>query len=210
MEIDARRFFMQRLIQPVNQIRTTVSFKDPWYEKNMGNVHYGTDVNQRFDKADQWGNDKVWASGEGKVLAVGSNDKWYGNYVVVRYDNCVVPRNRNEANGYDILDLVVSHFHLASTCVKAGDTVTPSTGLLGYIGSTGNSTAKHLHIEVRKHNGDNRLLSAYASTYFIKGGDWIDPYDVMYCKTSKPDCQTRIAADYVSVSDKDKTKVMLL
>lgn len=72
--------------------------------------------------------------GGGKVAEVGYDENGYGNYVVV-----------DHGNGYTSL-----YGHLQKATVKQGDTV--STGQqVGVIGSTGSSTAPHLHLRVRKN-----------------------------------------------------------
>ena len=62
-----------------------------------------------------------------------------GNYVVVEYQ-------RADGESYR-----VSYCHLTENgvAVKKGDTVNAGT-VLGYVGSTGNSTGPHLHLTVRK------------------------------------------------------------
>lgn len=72
--------------------------------------------------------------GGGKVIAVGYEDKGYGNYVEV-----------DHGNGYTSL-----YGHLQKATVKQGDTVSAGQQI-GVIGSTGSSTAPHLHLRVHKN-----------------------------------------------------------
>lgn len=72
--------------------------------------------------------------GGGKVTEVGYDENGYGNYVVV-----------DHGNGYTSL-----YGHLQKATVKQGDTVS-SGQQVGVIGSTGSSTAPHLHLRVRKN-----------------------------------------------------------
>ena len=78
----------------------------------------------------------IYSSTFGEVVRVGYDDS-YGNYVVIADDT---PND--------------THFHwfchLAYYVVNVGDIVTPET-VLGKMGSTGNSTAKHLHYEIRNY-----------------------------------------------------------
>lgn len=72
--------------------------------------------------------------GGGKVTEVGYDENGYGNYVVV-----------DHGNGYTSL-----YGHLQKATVKQGDTVSAGQQV-GVIGSTGSSTAPHLHLRVRKN-----------------------------------------------------------
>lgn len=70
----------------------------------------------------------------GKVTEVGYDENGYGNYVVV-----------DHGNGYTSL-----YGHLQKATVKQGETVSAGQQV-GVIGSTGSSTAPHLHLRVRKN-----------------------------------------------------------
>ena len=72
--------------------------------------------------------------GGGKVTEVGYDNNGYGNYVVV-----------DHGNGYTSL-----YGHLQKATVKQGDTVSAGQQV-GVIGSTGSSTAPHLHLRVHKN-----------------------------------------------------------
>lgn len=76
----------------------------------------------------------VHSIGAGTVTAAGWNYSGYGISVVV-----------DHGNGY------LSHYaHLSGTAVGAGQRVSPGT-VIGYEGTTGDSTGPHLHFEI--HNG---------------------------------------------------------
>lgn len=72
--------------------------------------------------------------GGGKVIEVGYQEKGYGNYVVV-----------DHGNGYTSL-----YGHLQKATVKQGDAVSAGQQV-GVIGSTGSSSAPHLHLRVHKN-----------------------------------------------------------
>lgn len=72
--------------------------------------------------------------GGGKVTEVGYDENGYGNYVVV-----------DHGNGYTSL-----YGHLQKATVKQGETVSVGQQV-GVIGSTGSSTAPHLHLRVHKN-----------------------------------------------------------
>ena len=92
---------------------------------------------QRYHKGlDLRGNEgsPVKASMEGTVSTVVSNDREYGNYIIVKH-----------SNGYHTL-----YAHLSAFSVKTGDKVARGEKI-GEIGSTGRSTGPHLHFSVYKN-----------------------------------------------------------
>ncbi len=74
----------------------------------------------------------VRAADSGFVVAAGWSPVGYGYHIVV-----------DHGNGMQTL-----YAHLSRFAVRAGDTVSRGQ-LIGYVGSTGNSTGPHLHFEVR-------------------------------------------------------------
>lgn len=82
-------------------------------------------------------NDKIYSSCDGEVTRTGWDDS-YGNFIVVK----------NNADGK-------YHWfcHLSKINVSKGTKVT-RTSVIGIMGSTGNSTGKHLHFEIR--NASNK------------------------------------------------------
>ncbi len=95
------------------------------YRPKFGRVHKGVDI--VLCKGDT-----VRAALPGTVEKVGYDKGGYGHYVIIRHDNNVETR----------------YGHLQKPLVKAGQEVTAGeTVALG--GSSGNSTAPHLHFETR-------------------------------------------------------------
>ncbi|MCX6786968.1 MAG: M23 family metallopeptidase [Candidatus Kaiserbacteria bacterium] len=77
----------------------------------------------------------IHAAANGTVIIVRNNGGWnggYGNYVVITH-----------ANGTQTL-----YAHMTHAIVSAGQSVS-SGQIIGYVGSTGESTGPHLHFEVR-------------------------------------------------------------
>ena len=93
--------------------------------------HDGIDIGGTGGNLDGQAADSI---GSGKVIQVGYEEKGYGNYVVV-----------DHGNGYTSL-----YGHLQQATVKQGDTVSAGQQV-GVIGSTGSSTAPHLHLRVHKN-----------------------------------------------------------
>lgn len=97
-----------------------------------GSFHGGTDIASRGID-----NTPARAAAAGKVIVATYNGS-YGNYVMVYHGRA--------DNGSEYATL---YAHMWSYCVKVGDYV-EAGDKLGNIGSTGSSTAPHLHFEVRK------------------------------------------------------------
>jgi murein DD-endopeptidase MepM/ murein hydrolase activator NlpD len=124
-----RAFFLNRGFSfPLRSYRMTSGFgmrRNPV----TGNVR----LHEGVDLAAPAGTE-VYAAGNGIVTETGS-DPVYGNYIIIRHDN-------NWASLYGHLQRIGTTLHAA---VRSGT-------LIGWVGSTGQSTGPHLHFELR-HNG---------------------------------------------------------
>ena len=87
----------------------------------------------------------------GRVMRVATNDKSYGNYVLIKH-----------ADGY-----ITLYAHLKAIYVKMNMVVNEQTAL-GAEGATGNASGRHLHIEV--HKGSYNYPAVIDPLEFIKGG----------------------------------------
>ena len=87
-------------------------------------LHAGCDIGAKYGSS-------IYSAAAGTVILAG----WNGGY-----GNCVMV---NHGNGYTTL-----YGHMSSIAVSNGQSVTQGQ-VLGYVGSTGNSTGPHLHFEVR-------------------------------------------------------------
>jgi murein DD-endopeptidase MepM/ murein hydrolase activator NlpD len=76
----------------------------------------------------------IYATGDGVVYKVVSSKRGYGNHIVIQHDF-----------GYQTL-----YAHMFKFNVRKGQKV-KRTDVIGYVGSTGTSTAPHLHYEVVKN-----------------------------------------------------------
>ena len=77
----------------------------------------------------------IHAAADGTVIVARNNGAWnggYGNYVVITHDN-----------GTQTL-----YGHMTHAIVSSGQSVSAGQ-IIGYVGSTGESTGPHLHFEVR-------------------------------------------------------------
>lgn len=77
----------------------------------------------------------VYSTGNGVVVSVESDPRGYGNHIVV-----------DHGYGYRTL-----YGHLSGFAVRSGQKINRGD-VIGYVGSTGTSTAPHLHYEVIKNN----------------------------------------------------------
>ena len=87
--------------------------------------HNGVDVGASYGTA-------IWAAAGGTVIRAKNAGDGYGNCVMI-----------NHGNGYTTL-----YGHMSRIAVTNGQTVTQGQ-VIGYVGSTGNSTGPHLHFEIR-------------------------------------------------------------
>lgn len=92
-----------------------------------GSFHKGMDIARPSNRA-------ILAADNGTVVSAGWDNGGYGNKIVI-----------NHNNGYKTI-----YAHLSSISVRPGQTVTRGSKI-GVMGTTGNSTGVHLHIEVYKN-----------------------------------------------------------
>ncbi len=84
------------------------------------------------------GGTPIYAAASGYVQVAGWSTGGYGNYVIIYHGKM------SDGNTYTTL-----YAHMRSVATSAGKYVKQGE-LIGYVGSTGNSTGNHLHLEVWK------------------------------------------------------------
>ena len=84
------------------------------------------------------GGTPIYAAASGYVQVAGWSSGGYGNYVIIYHGKM------SDGNTYSTL-----YGHMRSVATSAGKYVKQGE-LIGYVGSTGNSTGNHLHLEVWK------------------------------------------------------------
>ena len=102
--------------------------------------HNGVDIGASYGSA-------IWSAAGGTVVSAG----WNGGY-----GKCVIV---NHGNGYTTV-----YGHMSRIAVSAGQSVSMGS-VLGYVGSTGNSTGPHLHFEIRA-SATATPINPMAFTYF--------------------------------------------
>ena len=107
------------------------------YEKFHAGIDIGASMGSSIVAAD------------GGTVTVSTYDGGYGNYIMI-----------NHGNGR-----VTLYAHMSSRAVTVGTTVNKGQ-VIGYVGSTGNSTGPHLHFEVRNNGGTVDPLTYFSGYYF--------------------------------------------
>ena len=97
----------------------------------VNKLHAGTDFAAP-------GGTPIYAAASGYVQVAGWSSGGYGNYVIIYHGKM------SDGNQYSTL-----YGHMRSVATSAGKYVQQGE-LIGYVGSTGNSTGNHLHLEVWK------------------------------------------------------------
>lgn len=185
----------QKLILPINKCRITAGYLNYNYEKDFGYTHYGVDMTDK-DRKDY----TVFASGKGKVSHCGFNSSG-GNVVVIVYRNCELPTGNT-------CDIVLRYFHLKTIKVKVGQNVNKDT-IIGLYGNTGYSSGAHLHLEVDtdvNYPNYTPQISSRSSNSVLKKGianTMLNPTQVLWVKTTKPDYQSVVSSGYNTVSKSD-------
>ena len=105
----------------------------PYYGQVSGNDYWSG--HQAIDAMCYEG-DSIFASDSGVVIYAGAIGGGYGNLVAIDHQD-----------GY-----LTIYAHLSGFAVSCGQSVTQGQ-VIGYCGSTGNSTGPHLHFEVRQNGG---------------------------------------------------------
>ena len=117
---------------PLNNIFSVTACYKQINKKLWATYHKGIDL---------VGSTDIFSVCDGTVKVVGWDKNGWGRYVTV------------EPQGYPDIRFIFAHLEKNGVKVKVGDKVTRTT-LIGKMGSTGNSTGKHLHLEMRYKNKD--------------------------------------------------------
>ena len=129
-------------------ITATMGYYDPW-GTGAHTYHSGTDI-AGYGIAGT----PIRAMESGKVTLA----RWYG-----AYGNCVIiDHGRSIENGKNYKTL---YAHAMSLAVSQGESVSRGQ-IIGYVGSTGNSTGAHLHVEVYEDNALRSILDYFKSVNF--------------------------------------------
>lgn len=147
MDYEAAQKEMQKLIAAAANSQPNLSFTGfacPLKSYKRVSSEFGTRKNPVSGKIKQHkgidlaanGGTPIYAAASGQVQAAGWNSSGYGNRVVIYHGKM------SDGKTYSTL-----YAHMRSVAVSAGSYVSQGQ-LIGYVGSTGNSTGNHLHLEV--------------------------------------------------------------
>lgn len=95
--------------------------------------------------------DKGLSLGDSRVLSDASWNYGYGHYVIVRYDNALLPASTRAylgTRGWGGYHAFVMYAHLNQISVNERQTLSPCA-VIGRMGNSGNSSGVHLHLELR-------------------------------------------------------------
>ncbi|HSP78544.1 MAG TPA: M23 family metallopeptidase [Myxococcaceae bacterium] len=121
------------------------SFWGNGYHGNCNNDYYAIDWNQMNSSCGSYVDDtgqRLYAAANGTAYTYYNSSNGYGNYVDIVHSNGIKTR----------------YAHLQSISVSNGASVNTQT-LIGYVGSTGNSSSSHLHFGFYQ-NGYSRCNSS--------------------------------------------------
>lgn len=182
----------QALILPINKCSFSAGYKSKIYQQQQGYNHYGVDL---FSFQ---GVQKVYACGDGEVVAAGCDGKngiysGCGNVIVIIYKNVYIPAFEK------VMDITCRMFHFETILVKKGQKVNKDT-VIGMYGNTGGATVngkpmgKHLHIEFDTDTKYPLATVGISGTYnqILTVGtvdSTVNPSDVWFIKKSAPDNQ---------------------
>ena len=131
-------------------------FKYNWAGLNHGTLHWGIDIAPKKVGVDGdpliacGSGTVVWVNGGGKVRGISGAGPGQGNCIAIKMD-------KNKSHNFVYMHLCKEPTLKVGDKVKAGD-------VIGYMGTTGNSTGTHLHIGLHIDEGSNIWRTASTST----------------------------------------------
>lgn len=115
-----------------------------------GSAHTGTDIAGVNINCTP-----IYAIQSGTITTSGYSNYGYGNYIIINHGKCI-----DDSSAYISL-----YGHCSSLAVEEGEVVQKGQ-LIGYVGTTGNSTGPHLHLEVRVNGNRVDPLQFFPSVSF--------------------------------------------
>ena len=166
------QYAQNKIQEEIEKLQSTGAFSGQWYYPAPGfriiTARYGenydpwnTGVTSSHGGADiagaGIGGTPIHAMSDGKVVV--SQGGWnygYGEYVIIDHGKSNV-----DGNKYKTL-----YAHMRTRATSVGATVKKGD-VIGYVGTTGNSTGDHLHLELYKNNKRMNALEMFPNIKFI-------------------------------------------
>ncbi len=173
-----------------NYISTMYRYYNGGNPKNHG---VRSNIYNAFDVAGTSG-DTIYSIEQGTVVDKGYQSNGFGYYVTIKHSN----------------GLYSLYGHLKrAACVDKGATVNKQQ-VIGYMGTTGNSSGNHLHFELYSPNDYKKVVNPWTTYYqgkvsVVVGGNSYraninyknDSYAQNWCRWLKNNCRTNSSGDYV-------------
>ena len=140
--------------KPLNPYVVTSEFGPRW-----GTMHAGIDLGAP-------GGQPIYAAAAGKVMTAGWYDG-YGNYLALDHGN----------------GLSTTYGHMSAIAAAAGQ-ILAAGQVLGYVGTTGDSTGNHLHFETRQNGA---AVNPRQFVAFDRGGLLQPGWSAVYNGTGRPE-----------------------
>ncbi len=126
-----------------------------YYGPRWGTIHRGIDITGKYKGEIQGA--KIYAASSGTVTYINRTDSWggtYGYYVIIEHGK--------DSKGR-VVSTLYAHMQSVASSLKVGQKVTGGKTVLGYVGTTGNSTGYHLHFEVRLNGAHTNPIPTYVN-----------------------------------------------
>ena len=161
-----------KIQEEIEKLQSTGAFSGQWYYPTPGftiiTARYGenydpwnTGVTSSHGGADiagyRIGGTPIHAMSDGKVVV--SQGGWnygYGEYVIIDHGTSNI-----DGNKYKSL-----YAHMRTRAISVGETVKKGD-VIGYVGTSGNSTGDHLHLELYRNNKRMNALEMFPNIRFV-------------------------------------------
>lgn len=160
---------------------------------NPKNHGVRSNIYNAFDIAGSSG-DTIYAIEKGTVVDKGYQSNGFGYYVVIKHQN----------------GLYSLYGHMKNSAVVNNGATVSRKQVIGYMGSTGNSSGTHLHFELYNPNNYSKVINPWATYYQGKVTVTVgsnsyraninytgDSYAQAWCRWLKNSCSKNSSGDYV-------------
>ena len=136
------------MVWPVPGYYTITSY----YGSRWGTIHRGIDISGGGIRGA-----KIYAAADGTVKYINRTDSWGGTYGY----HVILDNGLNDKG--QAISTVYAHMESVASGLTVGQKVVKGKTVLGYVGTTGNSTGYHLHFEVRVNGQHTNPIPTYVN-----------------------------------------------